>query len=268
MRLEGKVAIVTGAGSGIGEGIATVFAEEGASVVIAERRADAGARVARAIQEAGGRALCVPCDVAVEADVAAMVEQTVAAFGRVDVLVNNAGVNFVKAFEALTVEDWDRVVGIDLRGVFLCIRACIEPFLRQGSGSVVNVASVHTVAGLPCAAPYDAAKCGVVGLTRSLAVEYAARNIRFNCLSPGLIDTQIWHDVRDAAADLEACLAHWQANIPMGRVGTPHEMGQVAAFLASDDAAYVTGANLMADGGMTSQLISRENYRSRTVGGE
>jgi NAD(P)-dependent dehydrogenase (short-subunit alcohol dehydrogenase family) len=267
MRLKDKVAIVTGAGGGIGEGIATVFAEEGAAVVIAERRAEAGDRAARAICAAGGRALSIPCDVSRETDVQAMVEQTIGAYGRIDALVNNAGVNFVKAFEALTAEEWDRVLGIDLRGVFLCVRACIGHFLKQGSGSVVNVASVHTLAGLPGAAPYDAAKCGVVGLTRALAVEFASRNIRFNCLSPGLIDTQIWRDVQDAAADLEACLAHWRANIPMGRVGTPREMGKVAAFLASDDASYITGANLMADGGMTSQLISKESYPSRALGG-
>jgi NAD(P)-dependent dehydrogenase (short-subunit alcohol dehydrogenase family) len=177
--------------------------------------------------------------------------------------VNNAGVNFVKPFEKLTAADWDRVLGVDLRGTFLCIRACIEQFLKQGSGSVVNMATVHTMACLPGAAPYDAAKWGMVGLTKSLSVEYASRGIRFNCLSPGLIDTQIWADIQAGAEDLDACLAHWQANIPMGRVGTIREIALAAAFLASDDASYITGANLLADGGMTSQLVSREVYRSK-----
>ncbi|HZP81504.1 MAG TPA: SDR family oxidoreductase [Chthonomonadaceae bacterium] len=217
---------------------------------------------------AGGEAQCVPCDVSAEADVQAMVDATLRAYGRVDILVNNAGVNFVKAFETMTVAEWDRVLNIDLRGAFLCIRACIGPMLQQGGGSVVNVATAHTGAAVPGVAPYDAAKCGLLGLTRALAVEFAARNIRFNCLSPGLIDTQIWQDVQNAAEDLEACLAHWRANVPMGRVGTPREMGKVAAFLASDDASYITGANLFADGGITAQLISKESYKSRPVAGD
>ena len=185
-------------------------------------------------------------------------------FRRIDVLVNNAGVNFVKPFEELTAADWDRVISVDLRGTFLCIRACIDQFLRQGSGSVVNIATVHTLACLPGAAPYDAGKWGMVGLTKSLAVEYASRGIRFNCLSPGLIDTQIWTDIQAGAEDLDACLAHWRANIPMGRVGTIREIGHAAVFLASDEASYITGANLLVDGGMTSQLVSKELCRSKS----
>jgi NAD(P)-dependent dehydrogenase (short-subunit alcohol dehydrogenase family) len=263
MRLKDKVAIVTGASSGIGVGIAELFAEEGARVVCVARRTKEGEAVAAAIRQQGRDALFVACDVSNEEQVNQMVRQTIEHFGRVDVLVNNAGVNFVKAFEELSSEDWDRVIGVDLRGTFLCTRACIGPFLRQGSGSVINIGTVHTLACLPGAAPYDAAKWGMVGLTKSLAVEFGARGIRFNCLSPGLIDTQIWTDIQAGAEDREACLAHWWANIPMGRVGKIREIGQVAAFLASDDASYVTGANLLADGGMTSQLVSKESYRSK-----
>lgn len=258
MRLKDRIAIITGAGGGIGQGIAEVFAEEGAVVVLAERRAEAGEAVAAAIRQAGGRARCIPCDVAEETSVQQMVEATVREYGRVDTLVNNAGVNFVKPFHEMTTQEWDRVVGIDLRGTYLCVRACIGHFLRQGGGSVVNIATVHTHAGLPEAAPYDAAKWGVVGLTKSLAVEYAARNIRFNCVSPGLIDTQIWRDLLERVADRERCWAHWRANIPMERIGTPREIGQAVAFLASDDASYITGANLFVDGGMGSLLVSRE----------
>jgi NAD(P)-dependent dehydrogenase (short-subunit alcohol dehydrogenase family) len=262
MRLKDKVAIITGASSGIGVGIAEVFAEEDARVVCVARRHAEGEAVAEAIRQQGGHATFVACDVADEQQVEAMVRCTMKRFGRIDVLVNNAGVNFVKPFEQLTSDDWDRVIGVDLRGTFLCTRACIEQFLRQSSGSVVNIATVHTMACLPGAAPYDAAKWGIVGLTKSLAVEYASRGIRFNCLSPGLIDTRIWTDIQSSAEDLDACLAHWRANIPMCRVGTIREMGQAAAFLASNDASYITGANLLADGGMTSQLVSKENYRS------
>jgi NAD(P)-dependent dehydrogenase (short-subunit alcohol dehydrogenase family) len=263
MRLKDKVTIVTGASSGIGAGIAALFAEEGARVVCVARRETEGEAVADSIRQRGGQAVFIRCDVSAEGDVDAMVRQVIEQCGGVDVLVNNAGVNFVKPFEELTAADWDRVLGVDLRGTFLCIRACIKPFLRQGSGSVVNIGTVHTMACLPSAAPYDAAKWGMVGLTKSLAVEYASRGIRFNCLSPGLIDTQIWTDIQRGAEDLEACMAHWRSNIPMGRVGTIREIGHAAVFLASDEASYVTGANLLADGGMTSQLVSKELYRSK-----
>ena len=263
MRLKDKVAIVTGASGGIGEGIADVFADEGATVVCVARREAEGEAVAQAIRQQGGNAAFVGCDVSQEPQVEAMATNVINRFGRIDVLVNNAGVNFVKPFEHLTSADWDRVIGVDLRGTFLCTRACIEQFLRQGSGSVVNIATVHTAACLPGAAPYDAAKWGMVGLTKSLAVEYASRGIRFNCLSPGLIDTPIWSDIRAGTEDLDACLTHWRANIPAGRVGTIREMGRAAAFLASDDASYITGENLIADGGMTSQLVSKELYRSK-----
>jgi NAD(P)-dependent dehydrogenase (short-subunit alcohol dehydrogenase family) len=258
MRLRNRVSIVTGAGSGIGLGIAEVFSQEGSHVVCVDRREKEGILSAEQIQSLGGSASFVHCDITEPKQFEALVKEVLSQFGHIDVLVNNAGVNFVKNFHETTLEEWDRVIGVDLRGTFLCIRACIDTFLRQGAGSVVNVASVHTQACLPGAAPYDAAKWGMVGLTKSLAVEYASRGIRFNCLSPGLIDTQIWQDIQDGADDLDSCLTHWRSNIPAGRVGTIHEMGKVAAFLASDDSSYITGANLFADGGMTSLLISRE----------
>jgi len=257
MRLKDKVAIITGASSGIGVGIAEVFSKQGAKVVCVARRQEEGESVVRSIKENGGDAVFIQCDISNEDAVPAMVQETIDTYDRVDVLVNNAGVNFVGAFEEMTVSDWDRVMEVDLRGTFLCTKACIAPFLKQGSGNVVNIASVHTQSCLPGAAPYDAAKWGMVGMTKALAVEYASQGLRFNCLSPGLIDTQIWKDIQAGADDLDACLKHWRANIPMGRVGTIREMGLAAAFLASDDASYITGANLMADGGMTSQLVSR-----------
>jgi NAD(P)-dependent dehydrogenase (short-subunit alcohol dehydrogenase family) len=264
MRLKDKVAIVTGASSGIGMGIAEVFAEEGATVVCVARRVAEGEAVVKSILDRGEKAVFIAADVSQEPQVEAMIRRTLELFGRIDVLVNNAGVNFVKPFEQLASADWDRVLGVDLRGTFLCIRGCIETFLKQSSGSVVNIGTVHTLACLPSAAPYDAAKWGMVGLTKSLAVEFASRGIRFNCLSPGLIDTQIWNDIQAGAEDLEECLTHWRANIPMGRVGTIREIALAAVFLASDESSYVTGANLLADGGMTSQLVSKESYRSKS----
>jgi NAD(P)-dependent dehydrogenase (short-subunit alcohol dehydrogenase family) len=196
-----------------------------------------------------------------------MVDATIARHGRIDILVNNAGVNFVKPFDEMTVADWDRVIGVDLRGTFLCTHAVVKHFLAQGSGNVIGISSVHSRAGLPGAAPYDAAKWGMVGMTKSLAVEFASRGLRFNCVSPGLMDTAIWQDLLKSSADPEACKRHWFANIPMGRTGAPQEIGTVCAFLASDAASYVTGANYEVDGGMLAQLATPPDYDTANIDG-
>jgi NAD(P)-dependent dehydrogenase (short-subunit alcohol dehydrogenase family) len=268
MRLRDKVCIVTGAASGIGRGIAEVFAEQGASVIAVDRDKAGNESVADGLCSRGGRSCAITCDVSDEQQVRAMAKQAVDRYSRIDVLVNNAGVNFVKPFHQMSVGEWDHVIGVDLRGTFLCTHACIDTFLLQRYGSVVNIASVHTHACLAGAAPYDAAKWGVVGMTKALAVEYAGRGLRFNCLSPGLIDTQIWQDILNGAEDLDACQAHWRANIPAGRVGTVREIAQIAAFLASDEAMYINGCNLMADGALTSQLITRPQYASKALEGQ
>ena len=267
MRLKDKVAIVTGTGAGIGKCIAEVFAKEGAKVVAASRRETNGQPVVDAIVADGGDAIFVKCDVSVEEDVKKTVARAIETYGRIDILVNNAGVNFVKNFEDVEPEDWDRVVNTDLRGTYMFCRYCILEMLKSGGGSIVNMATVHTQASLTGAAPYDAAKWGIIGLTKALAVEFAARNIRVNALSPGLIHTQIWDDIMDAAPSHEEAIAYWKANIPMGRVGTIEEMAKATVFLASDDASYITGSNLLADGGMTSLLVSREPYESRSLEG-
>ena len=267
MRLKDKVAIVTGSGAGIGKSIAEVFAAEGARVAVVSRRSANGQPAADGIKSKGGDAVFIRCDVSVETDVRHMIHSTLEAFGRIDVLVNNAGVNFVKPFDLTEPADWDRVVNTDLRGSYLCSRFAILEMLKSGGGSIINIATVHTLACLPGAAPYDAAKWGLVGLTKSLSVEYADRHIRVNALSPGLIDTQIWQDLKKAAPDVDQCLDYWKANIPMGRVGRPEEIAYAAVFLASDEASYITGANLLVDGGMTSQLISRQPFEAEAVDG-
>lgn len=268
MRLTNKVAIVTGSGAGIGRAITELFAREGATVVAASRFADEGQPVVDAVVAQGGRAVFRRCDISVEAEVQALVDFTLQTYGRIDVLVNNAGVNFSKAFEQTTAADWDRVMNVDLRGTFLCARLVVPPMLAQGGGSIVNIASVHSIASVATASAYDGAKWGVVGFTKALAVEFAARHIRVNAVSPGLIATKIWDDVLAAAENEQAALDYWKSNIPMGRVGTAAEVAQVAAFLASDDASYVTGSNYVVDGGMTSLLISLPSYSSRPLEGK
>lgn len=267
MNWEGHVCVVTGAGAGIGQGIAEVFAEAGSEVVIGEVNRERGQAVADELQERYGCGLFVPTDVSKDEDCRRLIEKTVAAYGRIDTLVNNAGVNFVKPTLEMTVQDWDRVVNVDLRGTFLCSRYALEEMVKQESGSIINIASVHTKATLGGAAPYAASKGGVAQMTASMAIEFAPYGIRINALSPGLIDTLIWQQLQEVAEDKAAVQQHWFDNIPLGRVGTAREMGQVALFLASDAASYVTGANLLADGGMTSLLINRERFASRAVEG-
>lgn len=269
MRLKDKVVIVTGAGSGIGKAIAEECAREGAKVVVSSRRALNGQPVADGIVSNGGKAMFVKCDVSIEQDVKILIDETIKTYGRIDVLINNAGVNFVKKFEECSPEDWDRVINTDLRGTYMCSWYSIPHMLAQGGGSIVNITTVHTQQCMAGAAPYDAAKWGVVGLTKSMAVEFGSRNIRVNALSPGIINTQIWEDILEAAADAEACREYWHSNVPMERVGESIEIAKAAVFLASDDSSYTTGANLLVDGGMTSQLLSKEPFESESIeGGE
>jgi NAD(P)-dependent dehydrogenase (short-subunit alcohol dehydrogenase family) len=267
MDWEGHVCIVTGAGAGIGEGIAEVFAEAGCQVVIGEVNRERGEAVAERLKRTYGGGLFVQTDVSIDTDCRRLAEETIKAYGKIDTLVNNAGVNFVKPTLEMTVEDWDRVVNVDLRGTFLCSRYVLDHMVQTGKGCIINIASVHTKATLGGAAPYAASKGGVAQMTASMAIEFAPYGIRINALSPGLIDTLIWQQLQAVAADKEAVVNHWMDNIPMARVGTPREMGQVALFLASDEAAYMTGANVLADGGMTALLINKERYASQAVEG-
>jgi NAD(P)-dependent dehydrogenase (short-subunit alcohol dehydrogenase family) len=266
MLLKDKVIIITGAGGGIGEGIARVCHREGAQVVIADIRGDAAQRVSASL---GQNAVAVACDVGDSADRLRLVNETRARFGRIDGLVNNAGINFAKPFLDTTPEDWERIIRVDLRAVFFLTQLACRQMLEQQppGGSIVNIASVHSVASLPGAGPYDAAKWGVVGLSKSIAVELAPQNIRVNAISPGLVNTQIWQDAIEAAPSYEQAMTHWQANIPIGRVIEPAEIGELAAFLLSDHSQAMTGSNIIIDGGMTSQLVSKEPYESKPIEG-
>jgi NAD(P)-dependent dehydrogenase (short-subunit alcohol dehydrogenase family) len=268
MNWDGHVAVVTGAGSGIGQGIAECFAEAGAEVVVAEVNPQRGEAVAADLQQRYDKGLFIQTDVSKSADCKAMVDYAVKTYGRLDTLVNNAGVNFVKPTLAMDEADWDRVVDVDLKGTFLCSRYALEVMAAQQSGAIINIASVHTLATLPEAAPYAAAKGGVAALTRSLAIEFAPHGIRVNAVSPGLTDTQIWQDIQNAAENIEDAQQHWFDNIPMRRVQSSREVGNVVLFLASDQSSYITGANIVTDGGMTAQLINRARYASKPLEGK
>ncbi|MDE2775573.1 MAG: glucose 1-dehydrogenase [Chloroflexota bacterium] len=267
MNWNGHVAIVTGAASGIGAGIAECFAEAGAEVVVADINERMGERVTADLQARYGKGLFVRTDVSKATDCKRLIDKTLSACGQIDTLVNNAGVNFVKPTLEMDEADWDRVVDVDLKGTFLCSRYALEALVARRSGNIINIASVHTVATLPAAAPYAASKGGVDMMTRSMAIEFAPYGIRVNAVSPGLTDTQIWNDIQDAAEDAEQARRHWMDNIPLGRVQTPREVGDVALFLASEQSAYVTGANIFTDGGMTIQLTNRERFASKSLDG-
>lgn len=256
-RLEGKRALVTGAGSGIGRATALLFAREGALVACADLDAARAQACAAAIEAEGGRALAVEVDVAEAASVQAMVAGVEQAFGGLDVLFNNAGLVLAEDEGPVEtpLEAWDRTLAVNLTGVFLCCKYGIPALLRAGGGSIVNMASMvaHIGSAVPQVA-YAATKGGVVALSREIAIEYARRGIRVNALSPGPVETPLTRAFFDTPAKLERRRVH----MPLGRFGQAEEVARAALFLASDDASYVTGASLLVDGGITAAYVTPE----------
>jgi NAD(P)-dependent dehydrogenase (short-subunit alcohol dehydrogenase family) len=245
----GKVALVTGASSGMGLATAQAFAEAGASVVLADVREELVTAEAQKLAAAGHKAIAVTCDVSDDVQVAAMVQRTVAEFGRLDAAFNNAGVMARIAPTADSIrEDWDRVIGINLRGVWSCLKYELRQMERQGSGAIVNNASVGALTGNPGIGSYIASKHGVVGLTRTAALEYIQHGIRVNAINPGLIDTQI---ARDVVSGDEQAYSQIAKNVPIARAGKPEEIASVVLWLCSPGASYVVGHALTVDGGLT-----------------
>lgn len=254
-QLQGKVAIITGAASGMGKAAAILFAREGANVVLADLNGPGGEAAAALASEAGARCVFQRTDVAAEADVAALVARALSEFGRLDITFNNAGIGgAVGSLESIAVEDWDKTQAVCLRGVFLGIKHSIAPMRAQGGGSIISTASIAGIDGFPGLHAYCAAKAGVVNLTRSASIEFGADLIRVNCIAPGGVSTPIVYGMAGGSKEAtEAILAKGQ---PIPRAGQPEDIAQAALFLASDASSFVTGHTLVVDGGATAGAIA------------
>jgi NAD(P)-dependent dehydrogenase (short-subunit alcohol dehydrogenase family) len=243
-RLEQRIAIVTGAGQGIGRAIALGLAREGARVVIADVNEESASTVKNEIEAGGGRALVIRTDVSNEISVRAMAKKSLEEFGRVDILVNNAGIFPTSSVEEMREEDWDRVIGTNLVGAFLCARAVVPKFLEQGSGRIISLTSGRAFQGAKNGAHYAASKAGIIGFSKSLALELAPHGITVNVICPGITDT-----AQPRGHQTEEQMYAQAQRIPLGRIGQPEDLVGPAVFLASDAAAFVTGQTILVNGG-------------------
>ena len=247
-KFDGKVALVTGAASGIGRASAQAFAREGASVIVADIQFDAGRETVKLIEEAGGTAKFIEADISKAAQAEALVEGAIRAWGRLDYAHNNAGVlGTAKPTHEIDEADWDRLLAINLKGVWLCMRYEVPRMLEQGGGAIVNTSSTAGIVGIEALAAYTASKHGVAGLTKAAALDYAKLNIRVNAVCPGGVDTPLIHNIENPKSFPK------QAMPAMPRLGTPEDIANAVVWLCSDDASYVTGHLMVVDGAMTVQ---------------
>ena len=253
MKLAGKVALVTGAGSGIGQAIALLFAAEGARVGVADFSEAGGTATVERIRQAGGEGEFYQLDVSKSADVKRTVDSVLQRWGRLDILCNNAGIGVAATVVDTAEEDWDRTIAVDLKGVFLGCKYAIPPMIERGGGVIVNTASVAGQVGVLNRAAYCAAKAGVVGLTKSVAVDYVTQHIRVNAVCPGTVDSPWIQRILSAQADPVGERQRMVERQPMGRMGQPEEIARAALYLACDDSAFVTGTALIIDGGLTAR---------------
>jgi len=253
--LADKVALVTGAGAGIGRATALAFARHGARVVVSDIDADAGEQTTQMLRASGAEASFVRADVSKAADVEAMVAHVSATYGRLDCACNNAGIEgTVRPLTEQSDENFDRIIAVNLRGVFLCLRAEIAAMLGSGGGAIVNLSSVAGLIGFPGLSPYVASKHGVNGLTKNAALEYAKQGIRVNSVCPGGIDTRMLDSLAEQATGGTASTSEMMAPLhPMGRIGTAEEVANLIVWLCSPQAAFVTGAHVPVDGGYVAQ---------------
>lgn len=250
-RLEKKVAFITGAGRGIGRAIAYKMAHEGGMVALADIDLESAQSAAEELQKAGCQALAIQTDITHEDEVQAAVNQTMKHFGQVDILVNNAGKNFYYDATTMTEADWDNAMNVDVKGAWLCCKHVLPSMKTAKAGSIINIASVHSRITAEGHFPYAAAKSALVGLTRNLALDYAPYNIRVNAICPGWVRTSLVQGWFDQQADPKATEDRVLSFQPLQRIGTPEEIANFVAFVASDEASFITGAELVIDGGMS-----------------
>jgi NAD(P)-dependent dehydrogenase (short-subunit alcohol dehydrogenase family) len=253
MQLAGKVAIVTGAASGIGKATAELFAELGACVVLVDRKRDAGEQAADGIRTRGLEAIYCYADLSQEQNVEAMVQAAVSRYGRVDILVSNAAVQVLGTLTKTTAQDWEFMQSVNLRGVFFGSKYAIPEMIRAGGGSIVNMSSALGLVGDPDLAAYGAFKGGVIALTKATAIGYGPQGIRANCICPGDVNTPMVKEFFDSAPDPESFRKEVYSKYALRRIAEPREVAHVAAFLASDASSFMTGSVVVVDGGLTSK---------------
>lgn len=246
MKLQNKVAIITGAGSGIGKSTALIFAKEGAKVVVANRREDKGQNTVDEIKKQGGEAMFIKTDVSNWDDVSNMVERVVQSYGEIDILVNNAGVLRMGPLTEVNEDDWNYVLNINLKGVFYTMKKIIPLMIKQGKGKIINIASIAGLVGFEQIGPYCASKGGVIALTREAALEYAKNKININCIAPGVIRTEMTGMLED-----EQTNSYYRLQTPYPRLGEGEDIGYAALYLASDESDFMTGQVMVVDGGWT-----------------